>query len=48
MNSLRRAPATENHVLEFSAVAIVGFLLGNAVRMDWELLQRAMSLLFDI
>jgi len=47
VNSLRGAPATESHVLEFSAVAIAGFLLGNAARMDWELLRRAMSLLFD-
>jgi len=34
-------------VLEFSAVAIAGFLLGNAVRADWELLRWAIGLLFD-
>jgi len=47
VNSRRRTPATQSYILEFSAVAIAGFLVGNAVRVDWELLRRAMSLLFD-
>jgi hypothetical protein len=47
VNSIRRERTAESHVLEYSVVAIAGFLLGNTVRVDWELLRRAMSLLFD-
>jgi len=35
------------NALECTAVAIAGFLLGFAVRVDWGLLRRALGLLLD-
>jgi hypothetical protein len=35
------------HALEFTAVAIAGFLLGCAARVDGELIQRMLGLLLD-
>jgi len=36
------------HALEFTAVAIAGFLLGSGLRTDWNLMWQVLSLLLGI
>ncbi|MFZ2508091.1 MAG: hypothetical protein WAW79_06445 [Steroidobacteraceae bacterium] len=36
------------HALEFTAVAIAGFVLGSVLRTDWNVMWQALSLLAGI